>query len=79
MSKTVYLVIGDAGDGSNFLEWHRTMTPEKQELMESKDEYQSGDGVQITELEFPDDFDLDLFAKANCISWHENDQDDADE
>lgn len=73
--KTIYMVIGDAGDGSNFIEWHKTMSDEKIDKLGEDDSYQSGDGVQVTKLKFPDNFDLAEFAATNNIYFYEDDED----
>lgn len=70
--KFAYLVISDNGDGSQSIEWHRTMSDEKLDKLESEDRYQSGDGVQVGELKFPDNFDIEGFAKLNDIQWYED-------
>lgn len=60
MSKTLYIVIRDCGDGSQTLD----MTFDKaaiDELYRQQDEdeldesYHSGDGLQVTELSVPDE------------------------
>ena len=67
--QTIFTVITDNGDGSNSVEWHKTMSDEKLAKMEQQDCYQSGDGVQLKELVFPDTFDLDMWARINNIWW----------
>lgn len=67
--KSVFTVIVDCGDGSQNIEWHKDMSDEKKCKLEELDRYQSGDGIQIKELKFPDDFDLDAFANLNYIYW----------
>lgn len=74
--KTIFTVITDCGDGSNNIEWHKTMSDEKFEKMEDQERYQSGDGVQLRELKFPDDFDLDDWAHINNIMWFEDNEDE---
>lgn len=76
--KFAYLVIRDNGDGSQSIEWHRTMYKEKQERLAEDDSYQSGDGVQINALKFPGNFDLDGFGKLNNIFWYEDGLDELD-
>ena len=76
LMKTIYIVIIDCGDGSNTVEWHKTWSNEKQEKLENKERYQSGDGLQLRELHFPDTFDIGAFTKDNHIYWYEEDQDD---
>lgn len=68
----VYMVIGDAGDGSNFIEWHRTMSDEKVEKMELEDQYQSGDGVQIHDFWFTNEEQLNDFIEWNFITFYED-------
>ena len=70
--KSIYMVLGDAGEGSNFIEWHKTMSDEKIELLGEDDAYQSGDGVQVNELKMPDIIDLDNWASLNNITWFED-------
>ena len=67
--QTVYTVIRDTGDGSQSVEWRKNWSDEIHEKLEQDDSYQSGDGVQVREIHFPDGFDLDMFAKVNYIGW----------
>lgn len=76
--KFAYLVIRDNGDGSQTIEWHRTMSEDKEAKLAEDDSYQSGDGVQITELKFPGNFDIDGFGKLNNIFWYEDYLDESD-
>jgi hypothetical protein len=71
------MVIYDCGDGSQSIEWHKTWSDEKRSTLEDGDEYDryaSGDGLQMTELNFPDSFDIELFAKDNYINWFEDEE-----
>lgn len=56
----VFLVIGDAGDGSTFRSWYFNIDKlvELNDSGELPDQYQSGDGLQVDEFEFPDGFDF---------------------
>jgi hypothetical protein len=72
--QTIFTVITDCGDGSNNIEWHKTMSDEKYAKMEEQDCYQSGDGVQIKQLKFPDDFDLEAWANINNIWWFNDEE-----
>ena len=76
--KSVYIVICNAGDGSNYLEWHKTMDEDKQtSLLEGDlERYGSGDGFQLRELQFPDDFDLESFINLNRIYLYEDEFED---
>lgn len=78
--KSVYMVICDCGDGSQSIEWHKTWSDEKRSTLEdgdTYDRYASGDGLQMTELKFPDVLNLDAWAKINFITWYEDEvQDD---
>ena len=74
--KFAYLVIRDNGDHSQTIEWHRTMSKEKKERLAEDESYQSGDGVQITALKFPGNFDIEGFTKLNHIFWQEDDLDE---
>lgn len=71
--KNLYMVIVDAGDGSQFIEWHKTMSEEKIDKLGEDDSYQSGDGVQVKELKFSDSFDIAEFAATNRIIFYEDD------
>lgn len=76
--KNIFIVICDCGDGSQRLEWHLTMSEEKIQKLEAEDlynTYSSGDGFQCREIQFPEDFDLDAFAKQNRITWFEEQED----
>lgn len=74
--KSIFMVITDCGDGSNSIEWHKTMSDDKYAKMEDQDRYQSGDGVQIKELRFPDMLDLDKWAQVNSIYWADDEFED---
>jgi hypothetical protein len=65
----VFMVIRDCGDGSQAIEWRKLWSDEILESLEADDSYQSGDGVQMSELQFPDTFDLDNWAFFNHITW----------
>ena len=59
--KTIYCIITNLGDGSNGLEWYKN-TPIKTLLELEKidpDIYSSGDGIQIHEIKFPDNINLE--------------------
>ena len=77
--KSVFAVLKDCGDGSSTIEWYKDFTREAVESLcdPDKDEsYSSGDGLQITELKFPDEFDLNSI---KGIYWSpEIDDDDLD-
>jgi hypothetical protein len=80
--KSVFYIICDAGDGSQYLEWYRT-----KELLDSVvaqyesdqwgadfDKYSSGDGIQVKELKLPDSVDIIEFGKVNHIYWMEDEE-----
>ena len=70
MKKRVYFVISDNGDGSNAINWvlDYEVIEKMRELAESGDsQYSSGEGLQEYSLEFPEDFDIDAWIKANYI------------
>lgn len=69
--KTMNMVIINCGDGSNSIQWvtDPAIIDRMQERADDGDEtYASGDGLQVRELKFPDDFDLDAWMKLNHIS-----------
>ena len=58
--KTLYIIIGDAGDGSNFLRYTFSQSAlnylvEKDADGELDERYQSGDGLQVRSLTVPDE------------------------
>lgn len=60
--QTVYTIIADNGDGSQRVEWYKGSEFSHDELVDAAsadDAYASGDGVQISRLRFPANFDLD--------------------
>jgi hypothetical protein len=67
----VYMVITNGGDGSNSIQWvlDDKVIDRMEELVDDDDEaYSSGDGLQVTTLGFPDDFDLATWMKLNYLS-----------
>ena len=63
-------MISDNGDGSNAINWvlDYEVIEKMREVAESGDSrYSSGDGLQEYSLEFPEDFDIDAWIKANYI------------
>lgn len=74
--QTIYTVIRDNGDGSQSIEWRKVMNPKVLIKLESRDDYLSGDGVQIREYIFPSDFDIDAWASVNSIYWADGEEDE---
>lgn len=69
--KQAHYIIRDNGDGSQGINWYKGSEFTEDELLDSAendkyDTYASGDGVQLTTLEFPDSFDLD---QIEGITW----------
>jgi hypothetical protein len=67
--QTIYSVIRDCGDGSQSIDWFKTLSDKDMEVLETQERYQSGDGVQVTEYKFPVDFDIENWARINNIYW----------
>lgn len=70
MKKRIYFVISDNGDGSNAINWvlDYEVLEKMREVAESGDsQYSSSEGLQEYSLEFPEDFDIDAWIKANYI------------
>ena len=70
MKKRIYFVISDCGDGSNAINQvlDYEVIEKMRELADSGDsQYSSGEGLQEYSLEFPEDFDIDAWIKANYI------------
>lgn len=66
-----HYIICDSGDGSQSISWYKGSQFTAEELVKhaEHDEYESyasGDGVQLTTLEFPDSLDLD---QIRGITW----------
>lgn len=66
----VHYIICDNGDGSQSVEWYKGADFTAEQLIEAaeKDKYEqyaSGDGVQLTTLEFPDNFNLEDISGIN--------------
>lgn len=73
--KEVHIVITNCGDGSNSLRWFKSTSYEDLcDLDERTGDYEtwgSGEGVQITTLTFPDDFDLSTLGLSEH-SWDDD-------
>lgn len=72
----IHLVIGNAGDGSNFIEIVQTQEAidKLENLADSGDErYASGDGLQIRPLIFSDEFALDAWVARNFGGYSDQD------
>ena len=70
------MIITNAGDGSNGIQILKTQAAldRVQCLAEEGDEdYASGDGLQITELKFPDEFALDAWVIENFYGYADED------
>lgn len=70
MAKSINFVICNSGDGSSHISWVKDpeVIDKMQELADDGDEtYASGDGLQLREIKFSDDFDLDAWIKLNHI------------
>lgn len=76
MTQKIYMVITNCGDGSNGIQILKTpaAVDRVQYLAEEGDEdYASGDGLQITELKFPDEFALDAWVIENFYGYADED------
>jgi hypothetical protein len=73
--KKLFCVIVDCGDGSNSFEWYSKseIIDKIQELADKGEErYASGDGLQVREFVFPDDFDVEKWAEVNHLYLDED-------
>lgn len=64
------MVICNSGDGSNHIKWvtDEAVIEQMEARVDDGDEtYASGDGLQVTTLKFPADFDLKEWMKTNNI------------
>lgn len=70
--KNIHMVITNNGDGSNSIQFvqDQEVLDRMEELVdEGSETYSSGDGLQVTSLEFPEDFDLDTWCKTNYVNF----------
>jgi hypothetical protein len=60
MTQKIGFIITNSGDGSNGIEWFWPLAEAQLEFIQESDleRYCSGDGIQYTELSFPDEFSL---------------------
>lgn len=68
----IKMIIGNAGDGSNFINWVNDVEVLKhlQELADEGDEaYASGDGLQARTIRFKDQESLNSFLELNHIEF----------
>jgi hypothetical protein len=68
--KILSMIITNSGDGSNGVSWtnNQFVLDRMEQLADAGDEaWASGDGLQVTQLKFPDDFDLDSWLSINGI------------
>lgn len=76
MTQKIYMVIVNCGDGSNGIQILKTKEAVQQvhTLADEGDElYASGDGLQITELKFPDEFAVDAWVLENFYGYADED------
>lgn len=70
--QTISYVICDAGEGSQYIQWfERALTDEEVDALMDADRYDtyaSGDGIQIAEMHFPDEFSVLGWAALNSIT-----------
>lgn len=68
----IKMIIGNAGDGSNFIEWVNDVNvlTHLEALADEGDEaYASGDGLQARTFKFKDQESLDSFLELNRIKF----------
>jgi hypothetical protein len=69
--KILNMIITDSGDGSNGIQWtdDEAVLARMEELADEGDSsFSSGDGLQVTEFRFSDDFDLQGWMDWNGIT-----------
>jgi len=69
----VHYIITNNGNGSNSVEWYKGCTCTAEQLIKAAetdkyDSYASGDGVQLTTLEFPNNFNLE---DISGVTWQD--------
>lgn len=76
MTQKIWMVITNSGDGANGIQILKTeaAVDKVQELAEEGDErYASGDGLQLRELCFPDEFAVDAWVLENFYGYSDQD------
>ncbi len=76
MTQKIYMVITNCGDGSNGIQILKTQAAVNRAHSladEGYEQYASGDGLQITELKFPDEFALDAWVIENFYGYYDED------
>lgn len=76
MTQKIYMVICNSGDGSNHIQILKSQAAVDRVnvLAEEGDEiYASGDGLQIRELNFPDEFAVDAWVLENFYGYADDD------
>lgn len=76
MTQKIYMVITNCGDGSNGIQILKTQAAvDRVQFLadEGYEQYASGDGLQITELKFPDEFAVDAWVIENFYGYGDED------
>lgn len=76
MTQKIWMVITNSGDGTNGIQILKTQAAVDQVNLlaeEGDEDYASGDGLQITELKFPDEFALDAWVIENFYGYDDKD------
>ena len=73
--KKLFCVIVNCGNGSNRFEWYSK--PESIEKLQNKSDigderYASGEGLQVKEFVFPDDYNVEKWAEINRLYLDEH-------
>lgn len=76
MTQKVYMIICNSGDGSNHVQIVKTENAMRrlyEQAEAGEEQYASGDGLQVTELKFPDEFAMDAWVIENFYGYSDED------
>lgn len=74
MTQKIYMVITNCGDGSNgiqILKSEKALARVQELADEGREVYASGDGLQLRELTFPDEFALNAWVIENFYGYYD--------
>ena len=77
MTQKIFMVIGNAGDGTNFIQMiksQKALDLVQNRADEGDERYASGDGLQVRELKFPDEFALDTWVAENFYGGYSDEE-----
>lgn len=76
VTQKIWMVIGNCGDGTNFVEiikTQRVLDLVNRLANEGDERYASGEGLQVRKLKFPDEFAMDAWVSDNFYGYSDED------